>query len=338
MAEPFWKGKRILVAGGAGMIGCHLARALLAKGCEIIIADNLSSGHLKNIEDIKDKMQVEIAYLQEKNICKKVTKGVDYVFQLAANMGGIGYITKIGADIMRDNILINTNMLQASVENGVKRFFFASSACVYPAHLQMSEEVRPLKEEDTIPANPNEFYGWEKLMTEKLCEAYYKDYGLEVRIARFHNIFGEAYTAFDPERGKAPAHLIAKTICYPKEKFIVWGDGKQTRSFLYVGDCVEGILKLMESNYPEPVNIGSDRLISINDMVKILAEISGKDIRVEYDLSKPQGVRGRNADLTLVRRVLGWEPKISLEEGLRRMYKWAEERWAEIEKIEEQRK
>lgn len=326
----FWQGKSTLVAGGAGLIGSHLARALLERGARVCIADNLSSGSLKNIEEIQSKAEVEIADLRESDICKKLTKGKNCIFQLAANMGGIGYITRIGADIMRDNFLININMLQSSAENKVERYFFGSSACIYPVGIQTSADVIPLKEADAIPADPNEFYGWEKLATEKLCEAYHEDYGLETRIARFHNVFGEVYTAFDPEKGKAPAHLIMKALRYPEEKFILWGDGKQTRSFLYIDDCVEGILRLMESDYREPLNIGSDRLVTIDELARIVIDISGKNINIEYDLSKPQGVRGRNADLTLVKEALGWEPEISLEEGLRRLYEWAKQKVMEL--------
>jgi GDP-D-mannose 3',5'-epimerase len=326
----FWTGKTVLVAGGAGMIGPHMARALLERGAKVCITDNLSSGNLRNIADIRDDVSLEVADLRDADTCLRLTEGMDYVFQFAANMGGIGYITAIGADIMRDSALININMLEAAARNQVKRFFSSSSACIYPTGLQTSAEVAPLKEDDAMPADPNEFYGWEKLASEKLCEAYYKDYGLEVRIARFHNIFGEAYTAFDPLKGKAPAHLVMKALRYPEEPFVVWGDGEQTRSFLYIDDCVEGVLKLVKSDYSQPINIGSDRLVSINDMVNILREISGKPIQVEYDLSKPQGVRGRNADLTLVKKVLGWEPKISLEEGLSRLYSWAGENLSDI--------
>jgi GDP-D-mannose 3',5'-epimerase len=329
----FWTGKMVLVAGGAGMIGSHMARALLEREAKVCITDNLSSGNLHNIADIRDDVSLEVADLRELDTCLRLTEGMDYVFQFAANMGGIGYITAIGADIMRDSALININMLEAAARNRVKRFFFSSSACIYPTGLQTSAEVAPLKEDDAMPADPNEFYGWEKLASEKLCEAYHKDYGLEVRIARFHNIFGEAYTAFDPLKGKAPAHLVVKALRYPEEPFVVWGDGEQTRSFLYIDDCVEGVLKLVESDYSQPINIGSDRLVSINGMVNILREISGKPIQVDYDLSKPQGVRGRNADLTLVKQVLGWEPKISLEEGLSRLYSWAGENLADIEQI-----
>jgi nucleoside-diphosphate-sugar epimerase len=328
-----WQNKKVLVGGGAGLIGSHMARTLLGKGAKVCVADNLSSGSLKNIEDIQDKVDVQVVDLREEDICKKLTKGTDYVFQLAANMGGIGYITSVGADIMRDNILINTNMLQASLENRVKEYFYSSSACVYPEYLQKDAEVTPLKEEDAIPADPDQFYGWEKVLAEKLCEAYQKDYGMNIRIARFHNVFGEVYTAFDRHRGKAPCHLILKALRYPEQDFVLWGDGKQTRSFLYIDDCVAGVLKLMDSDYTKPVNIGSDRLVTIDELAKIIIKISGKEISIKHDLSKPQGVRGRNADLTLVKRVLGWEPKISLEEGLRRTYQWATERVTELENI-----
>ena len=328
-----WHGRKVLVGGGAGLIGSHLARMLLGKGARVCIADNLSSGSLKNIEDIKGKVDIQIVDLRETDICKKLTKDTDYVFQLAANMGGIGYITSIGADIMRDNTLINVNMLQASLENKVDKYFYSSSACVYPEYLQKDEDIAPLKEADAIPADPDQFYGWEKILTEKLCEAYQKDYGMNIRVARFHNVFGEVYTAFDKQKGKAPCHLILKALKYPEQDFVVWGDGKQTRSFLYIDDCVEGVLALMEGDYKEPVNIGSDRLVTIDELAKIIIKLSGKEIKIKHDLSKPQGVRGRNADLTLVKRVVGWKPKTSLEEGLRRTYEWARDRVAELENI-----
>ena len=325
-----WYNKRVLVAGGAGLIGSHIARTLLNKGAKVTIADNLSSGSIKNIEDIKNKVLFVSVDLRKESECKKLTKGKDYVFQFAANMGGIGYITAIGADIMRDNILINTNMLQAALENKVEGYFYSSSACVYPEYRQKDASVMPLKESDAMPADPDQFYGWEKLITEKLCEAYQKDYSMNIRVARFHNVFGEVYTAFDKEKGKAPCHIILKALRYPEQDFIIWGDGKQTRSFLYIDDCVEGVLKLMESNYLKPVNIGSDRLVTIDELAKIVIKISGKTITIKHDLSKPQGVRGRNADITLVRKEIGWEPKVSLEEGLRRTYEWAKVRIDEL--------
>jgi nucleoside-diphosphate-sugar epimerase len=328
-----WAGKRVLVAGGAGLIGSHLARTLVNKGSEVSVADNLSSGSLKNIEDIKNRVKFVSADLRKENNCKKLTKDKDYVFQLAANMGGIGYITAVGADIMRDNILINTNMLHAAFENKVGGYFYSSSACVYPEYKQKDAAVTPLKEADAIPAEPDQFYGWEKLVTEKLCEAYQKDYGMNIRVARFHNVYGEVFTAFDKDKGKAPCHIIMKALRYPEQEFVIWGDGKQTRSFLYIDDCIEGVLKLMESNYLKPVNIGSDRLVTIDELAQIVIKISGKDITIKHDLSKPQGVRGRNADITLVRKEVGWEPKVSLEEGMKRTYEWAQQRLAKLENI-----
>jgi nucleoside-diphosphate-sugar epimerase len=325
-----WDKKRVLVAGGAGLIGSHLARTLANKGAKVCVADNLSSGSLKNIEDIKNKVEFVSADLRKEANCVRLTRDMDFVFQVAANMGGIGYITAVGADIMRDNILINVNMLQASFENKVKEYFYSSSACVYPEYRQKDADVVPLKESDATPADPDQFYGWEKLATEKMCEAYQKDHGMNIRMARFHNVYGEVYTAFDKDKGKAPCHIIMKALRYPGEEFAIWGDGKQTRSFLYIDDCVEGVLKLMESNYPKPVNIGSDRLVTIDELARIVIDISGKKITVKHDLSKPQGVRGRNADITLVKKEVGWEPKISLEEGLRRTYDWAKARMDEL--------
>jgi len=325
-----WDKKRVLVAGGAGLIGSHLARTLVNKGAKVCVADNLSSGSLKNIEDIKNKVEFVSADLRNEANCVRLTKGMDFIFQLAANMGGIGYITAVGADIMRDNILINVNMLQASLKNKVKEYFYSSSACVYPEYRQKDADVVPLKESDATPADPDQFYGWEKLATEKMCEAYQKDYGMNIRMARFHNVYGEVYTAFDKDKGKAPCHIIMKALRYPGEEFVIWGDGKQTRSFLYIDDCVEGVLKLMESNYPKPVNIGSDRLVTIDELARIVIDISGKKITVKHDLSRPQGVRGRNADITLVKKEVGWEPKVSLKEGLKRTYDWAKARMDEL--------
>ncbi len=328
-----WEKKKILVAGGAGLIGSHIARTLVNKGALVTVADDLSSGSRKNFEDFKSKIEFVSADLRKEANCVKLSKGKDYVFQLAANMGGIGYITAVGADIMRDNILINVNMVQSSFENKIKGYFYSSSACVYPEYRQKDSAVTPLKESDAIPADPDQFYGWEKLATEKLCEAYQKDYGMNIRMARFHNVYGEVFTAFDKDKGKAPCHIIMKALRYPEQEFVLWGDGKQTRSFLYIDDCVDGVLKLMDSNYMKPVNIGSDRLVTIDELAQIIIKISGKNIEVRHDLSKPQGVRGRNADIALVKKEVGWEPKVSLEEGLKRTYEWAKSRTDELENI-----
>jgi nucleoside-diphosphate-sugar epimerase len=325
-----WSNQKVLICGGAGMIGSHLAKTLAGMGSNVTIADNLSSASQKNIEGIAASFR---RYdLRDKDRCKEVVRGQDYIFQLAANMGGIGYITSVGADIMYDSAQINLNMLDAYRNSDAKGYFYSSSACVYPEYLQTNTEVKPLKETDAYPAMPDQFYGWEKLFSEKVCEAFQKDYGLNIRMARFHNVFGPVYTAFDRKKGKAPCHIIYKVLTSADGAEIeIWGDGKQTRSFLYIDSCVEGVLKLVESDYTKPVNIGSDRLVTIDELTKIIIKISGKEIAIRHDVSKPQGVRGRNADLTLVKSALGWEPKISLEEGLRRTYQWAMERVTELE-------
>jgi len=313
--------KRILVTGAGGFIGSHMSKKL----CE--------EGHFVRAVDIKWDGYFEEPYYSEKltldlrdyKNCLRATEGIDYVYQFAADMGGIGYITKIGADIMHNSALININMLQAAVENKVKRFFWSSSACVYPEYKQLDPNITPLKEDDAEPASPDQFYGWEKLFTEKLCEAYKRDYGLEVRVARYHNIFGP-YGTYDGGREKAPAALCRKVA---KAKNLgeieIWGDGKQTRSFLYIDDCIEGTIKLMESDYDKPLNIGSGRLVTIDELADIVIKISDKKLQKKYNLSAPQGVRGRNADLTLIKKVLGWEPRVSLEEGLKITYNWIKE-------------
>jgi len=328
-----WEGKNVLVCGGAGMIGSHMARELVKRGARVTIVDDLSSGSEKNIEDIRRDIDFRLDNLKDNAICEAVAKGQEYIFQFAANMGGIGYITAIGADIMRDSGTINLNMLEAVREHQVPNYFYSSSACIYPDHLQREAAVTPLKESDACPAEPDQFYGWEKLFSEKLCEAYQRDYGMNIRVGRFHNIYGSVYTAFDKRKGKAPCHLIIKAINHPEPDFDIWGDGKATRSFLYIDDCIECVLSLMDSNYDKPINVGSDRLVTIDELAQIIISISGKEIVPKYDLSRPQGVRGRNADLSLVKEVLEWEPEVSLEEGLKIVYRWAEEHFRELDNI-----
>jgi len=328
-----WQGKKVLVAGGAGMIGSHLARRLLRLGANVAVVDNLSSGSVKNIQDISGDIMFYVDDLRNKELCRNAVKGKDVVFQLAANMGGILAITTVHADIMHDNAIINLNMLEAARLNGAPLYFYSSSACAYSEKHQLTPDVTPLKEGDAYPAMPDQSYGWEKIFTEQACAAFQKDYGLNVRIARFHNIYGEAYTAFDKFKAKAPCMMIAKAIQYPRANIEIWNDGRQTRSFCYIDDCINGVLKLMGSDYSEPINIGSDRLISMNDLAHLVIKISGKDIEPVYYPDKPQGVRGRNSDNTLVRQVLGWEPKVSLEDGMERVYRWAEEHFNELENI-----
>lgn len=322
---------RVLVTGAGGFIGSHLARELYRQGNFVRVVDMKWDGYVEE-PYYSEKLTLDLRTWEN---CLTSTKDIDYVYNLAANMGGIGFITTVGAEVMYDNVLINANMFQASVENEIKRFFFSSSACVYPTYRQKDPNVTALKEEDAYPADPDNFYGWEKLYTEKMCEAYKKDYGLNVRIVRYHNIYGPEGT-YKGGREKAPAALCRKVAKASNQgKITIWGDAKQTRSFCYIDDCLRGTIMLMDSEYDKPLNIGSDRLVTINELADMITKISGKTITKKYDLSAPQGVRGRNADLTLVRKFLGWEPQVSLEEGLTRTYKWIEKEVKKKDKVQQ---
>ena len=312
---------KVLVTGAGGFIGHHLVNYLKDKGYWVRGVD------IKYPEfEATRADEFELLDLRRRDNCLVATRGVDEVYQFAADMGGSGYITASHADITRNNILINAHMIEASHLNGVSRYFYSSSACIYPQYLQKSADLTPLKEEDAYPADPEEGYGWEKLFAEKLCQYYHEDYGMKTYVARFHNIFGPLGT-WEGGKEKAPAAMcrkvaVAKLTGNPEVE--IWGDGEQTRSFCYIDDLVEGVYRLTHSDHHNPLNIGQDRMVTINQLADIIAEIAGIEI-VKKHVPGPQGVRGRNSDNTRLRQVLGWEPHISLEEGLAHTYAWIEE-------------
>ena len=314
-------GKTALVTGAGGFIGHHLIKYLVGHGYFVRGAD------LKHPEyEDSDAAEFIIADLRHSRQCMRVTKGMDEVYHLAADMGGIGYISTQHAEITLNNTLIDAHMLQAAHHQGVKRFLFSSSACVYPQHLQRNPDVVPLREEDAFPADPEEGYGLEKLYTEKLCQYFTQDWHLPTRVVRFHNVYGPLGT-YDGGREKAPAAISRKIAKLRSgDEMEIWGDGKQTRSFMYVDDCVEGIHRIMRSDYDSPLNLGTDELVSVDDLVDIVANIAGKSVIKRHDTSKPQGVRGRNSDNSRLRSVLGWEPRTMLRQGLVPTYRWIEDR------------
>ena len=316
--------ERVLVTGAGGFIGHHLTKYLVGKGYSVRGVDI----KLPEYEE-SPAQEFELLDLRRWTNCLQATHGVQHVYNLAANMGGIGFIESHKAEIMHDNVLINVHMLEAARSNGVTRYLYTSSACIYPGCRQNTPDVTPLKESDAYPADPEDGYGWEKLFSERQCRHYFEDYGLETRVVRFHNICGPLGT-YDGGREKSPAAICRKiALANDGDEIDVWGDGNQTRSYCYIDDCIEGIYRLMMSSHRDPLNLGQDRLISIDELVDIVAGIAGKRIRKRYDRSKPQGVRGRNSDNTRLRQVLDWEPRISLEEGLERTYRWIESQLAE---------
>jgi GDP-D-mannose 3',5'-epimerase len=316
-------GKTALVTGAGGFIGHHLVKYLVGHGYVVRGAD------LKypEYEDTKAD-EFLIADLRDYNQCLRVTKNIDEVYHLAADMGGIGYISAFHAEITINNTLINAHTLQAARHHEIKRFLFSSSACVYPQHLQKNPDVIPLREEDAFPADPEEGYGLEKLYTEKLCQYFTEDWHFPTRVVRFHNVYGPLGT-YDGGREKAPAAISRKIAALRDgDELLIWGDGKQTRSFMYIDDCIEGIYRVMRSDYGGPLNLGTDELVTVDELVDIISDIAGKSLIKRHEISKPQGVRGRNSDNSRLRTVLGWEPKTALRQGLVPTYRWIEERVA----------
>ncbi len=310
----------VVVTGAGGFIGGHVVGDLLSRGRTIRAVDVKP---LSEWFQVFPEAESQVLNLRVKAACEQTVEGAESVFNLASDMGGMGFIERNKALCML-SVLINTHLVAAAHEAGVERYFFSSSACIYPLELQESPDVTALKETDAYPAFPEDGYGWEKLFSERMCRHLREDFGLETRVGRYHNVYGPHGT-YDGGREKAPAAICRKVIeaqLSGSDEIEIWGDGEQTRSFTYIDDCLEGTLRLMESDVVEPINIGSSQLVTINRLVDIVEEIAGVKLERRYNLSEPQGVRGRNSDNTLVRELLDWEPATPLEAGLEQTYRW----------------
>jgi len=316
----------MVVTGAGGFIGGHLVADLRQQGHAVRAVDNKP---LHEWYQVFHDVENVVADLSLKEPCAAVCRGADQVYQLAADMGGMGFIEHNKALCML-SVLTNTHMLQAALQAGVRRFFYASSACVYNADKQRSEAVVPLKEEDAYPAMPEDGYGWEKLFSERMCRHFREDFGLTTRVARFHNVYGPHGT-WDGGREKAPAAICRKVIeaqANGSNTITIWGTGQQTRSFMYIDDCIRGTQAIMASDIEEPINLGSSELVTINQLVDIVERIAGVGLERRYDPTAPRGVNGRNSDNTKIRALLGWEPSTPLADGLRRTYQWIADQFA----------
>lgn len=321
------KGQSAVVCGGGGFIGGHLVKSLLAKGVNVVRAVDIKP--LEDWYQVTDGVENLTLDLKDKANCMTAAKGASLVFQLAADMGGMGFIENNKALCML-SVLTTTHMLMAAREQGVQRFFYSSSACVYNGDKQKNPDVVPLKESDAYPALPEDGYGWEKLFSERMCRHFEEDFGLTTRVARYHNVYGPDGT-WTGGREKAPAAICRKVIEAKRSgnhEINIWGNGKQTRSFMYIDDCVEGTERLMASDVNVPINLGSSELVTINQLVDIVEDIAGVKLKRTYDLTAPKGVNGRNSDNTLIQERLGWEPSIRLRDGMEKTYRWIEDQIA----------
>ena len=325
MGKSNYSDRNVLVAGGGGFIGGWLVGRLLAEGAKVRSVDIKPTAEWFQLHEGAENLSVDLRDLSN---CRVAVAGMDWVFNLAADMGGMGFIETHKCDCML-SVLINTHLLVASRDAEVKRYFYASSACVYNADKQATADIVPLREEDAYPAMPEDGYGWEKLFSERMCRHFWEDRSLETRVARFHNVYGPHGT-YEGGREKAPAAICRKVIeakLSGNQSIEIWGDGTRTRSFMYIDDCLDGILAIMDSDIRQPINLGSSELVTINGLVDIVERIAGIRLERRYDLTAPQGVMGRNSDNTLIKRLLGWEPSIPLEVGLERTYRWI---WNEL--------
>ena len=312
--------KKYLVCGAGGFIGGHLVESLVNEGHEVVCVDNKPYEYWFQISESNKNYSLD---LKEYENCLTVTDGVDYIYNMACNMGGMGFIENNKAECML-SVLINTNLLRSCLINKVKKYFFSSSACVYNTTKQKTNFIPGLKEEDAYPADPEDGYGWEKLFSERMCRHFTEDFGLETRVARYHNVYGPLGT-YDGGREKAPAALCRKVIEAKLNKnssIDVWGDGEQTRSFMFIKDCIIGTKLLFESKERSVLNIGSEEQVSINQMINLIEEISGYRVNKNYQLDKPKGVRGRSSNNDLIKKKIGWDVSVTLKEGLKETYQW----------------
>jgi GDP-D-mannose 3', 5'-epimerase len=310
----------VLVTGAGGFIGGHLVAALLEQGNAVRAVDQKPTSDWYQVHEAAENLRLDCSLLES---CRQAVEGTDWIYNLAADMGGMGFIENNRALCML-SVLINTHMLMAAHEAGVERFFYSSSACVYAADKQDSPDVPALAESDAYPAMPEDGYGWEKLFSERMCRHYLEDFGFQTRVARYHNVYGPNGT-WKGGREKAPAAIcrkVAECELEGRDQIEIWGDGKQTRSFMYVDDCVKGTRLIASGDFTEPVNLGSAELVTINELVDIVEDIAGLRLERRYNLDAPQGVRGRNSDNTMIKREFGWEPDISLRDGLAKTYEW----------------